>query len=753
MELLYYFLKVSTCTMLFFGFYLVVLRKLTFFKINRFYLLFTLMISFIIPTLHFTVERELSQAPIISTAQFPSDTEISEVGYQTPIIVGNVQALEEKFDYYSLLPYLYLSIVIGLLLVATWRLLQLVKHTRNSVEEVNGLKIVPKAKGFTNCSFFNYVFIDEKSLTETELNILLKHEEVHAKQLHSIDKIILMIIKAVLWFNPIVYLYDKALEEAHEYEADDATSQNFGTSEYAGLLLRLAISKSEMPLVHNFVKSPIKERIKMLFNSKSKNMKKLMYLLALPIGLGLLWGFTVDVVDVLPQIAAHKQDNPKAKKKELALPDVEQTNPYFKSAAYQEQIKKAKSLNGKTLVGTIGADLIPVKDNIFSFNGKYFKVGKETFILTAYAKENTGFKSLKENDEVTVLVDNVGFSHKSDYMQLSAKSISKAGEIVFLKPAPEKYPFLYEANKVRFNDPVITAISNVPNGKALKLKQNGFDFTVNINKSQTDDADYIKSLKVGDIVRLRFVHEVKKGTTSYLINDWISISKNIRTYGLQNESLFYKFYNKDGSQKVAKTRQVTTQKTDIKSSNTISKPKLLSGSTMNVDTKNDITYIKNGVFILSEGKLEGDIMIWDLKNQIIKSKKAKFILNNGDVVIGDSIHYNSKTGKFLVFDVLKEADLLKENKAQFKTLNIQLGDVKHFAQDSTRIDKINQIVYLYGNAKLKYKNIEISSDEMEYHIKDNTVYAKDPMLREGNRFVRRNGFVTCNLLSPHFFNN
>jgi lipopolysaccharide export system protein LptA len=753
MEWLNYLLKVSACTVVFFAFYLLVLRRLTFFKINRFYLLIALLISFIIPSLQFTIEREVKQISIVNVPVALPDVDLGGSGYQVPIVVGTSPMQEEAFDYYTLLPYLYLGIMACLLIFATWRLFQLIKHTRKSTANINGLNLVSKEKGFTNCSFFNYVFIDEGNLTETELIILLKHEEVHAKQFHSIDKILLMIVKAVLWFNPIVYLYDKALEEAHEYEADEATSQNFGTPEYAGLLLRLAISKSEMPLVHNFVKSPIKERIKMLFNSKSNGMKKLMYLLALPIGLGLLLGFTVDVVDVLPQTTAPKQDKPRAKKKELALPNKEQTNPYFKSAVYQEQMKNAESLNGKTLVGTIGANLTPVKNDVFSFNGKYFKVGKETFILTAYAKNKTGFNTLKEGDEVSVLIDNVGFSRKSEYMQIGAKSISKAGVIVFVKPAPEKYPFLYEANKVRFNDPVITAISNVSNGIVLKLKQNGFDFIVNINKSQTDDADYIKSLKLGDVVRLRFVHEVKKGTASYLINDWISISKNIRTYGLQNESLFYKFYNTDGSQKVANNNQANKQKIGIKSSNTISKPKLLSASTMNVDAKNDITYIKNGVFMLSEGKLEGGIMIWDLKNQIIKSKKAKFILNNGDVVIGDSIHYNSKTGKFLVFDVLKEVDVLKESKAKLKTLNIQPGDVKHFAQDSTRIDKINQVVYLYGKAKLKYKNIEISSDEMEYHIKDNTVYAKDPMLREGNRFVRRNGFVTCNLLSPHFFNN
>jgi N-acetylmuramoyl-L-alanine amidase len=303
MEWFNYLLKVSACAALFFAFYVLVLRKLTFFKINRFYLLGSLVLSFIIPALQFTIEREVAQSNVIEQPTVLQDVDLGGTSFSTPIVVGtgtgDVEV--EPFNWYGLLPYVYAAIVVGLLAVAAWRLFQLYKHTRTKAHEVNGLKLVAKSVGFTNCSFFNYVFIDQNSLTETELQVLLRHEEVHAKQLHSIDKILLMLAKAVLWFNPIIYLYDKALEQTHEYEADEATSLNVGTEHYAHLLLKLAVSKNTMPLIHNFVKSPIKERIKMLFNTKSKNMKKLMYLLALPIGLGLLWGFTVDVVDVLPK--------------------------------------------------------------------------------------------------------------------------------------------------------------------------------------------------------------------------------------------------------------------------------------------------------------------------------------------------------------------------------------------------------------------------------------------------------------------
>ncbi|MFA6275184.1 MAG: M56 family metallopeptidase [Pedobacter sp.] len=288
MEWLIYLFKVSVCSGLFFAFYLLFLRKLTFFKANRFYLLSALLLSFIIPTLNFKVERAAPE--IVNRVIFQQETPIAG-GTQvaTPIVT-------QRLDWQFLLISTYKILVIGLLLITAWRLFQLLSFTRRPTREINGLKLVSKTNGFTNCSFFNYVFIDQNSLTDKELELLLKHEEVHAKQYHSFDKLLLMITKAILWFNPIIYLYDKALEQTHEYEADEVTSQDFGTAPYATLLLKLAVARGNMPLIHNFVKSPLKERIKMLYNSKSKDMKKFRYVLAMPIGLVLVWGFAVNVV-------------------------------------------------------------------------------------------------------------------------------------------------------------------------------------------------------------------------------------------------------------------------------------------------------------------------------------------------------------------------------------------------------------------------------------------------------------------------
>src|SRR5690349_7020052 len=62
MEWLIYLLKVSACLGLFYIFYHFCLQRLTFFSVNRIYLLNTLAISFVIPALQLQVERSAGEA-------------------------------------------------------------------------------------------------------------------------------------------------------------------------------------------------------------------------------------------------------------------------------------------------------------------------------------------------------------------------------------------------------------------------------------------------------------------------------------------------------------------------------------------------------------------------------------------------------------------------------------------------------------------------------------------------------------------
>ncbi|WP_316832627.1 M56 family metallopeptidase [Pedobacter aquatilis] len=719
MELLTYLLKVSACTALFFAFYLLVLRRLTFFTINRFYLLSTLLLSFVIPALQFRIERELR----LPEVEVPvTTTYVQQYTIEQPQAVQVMEMPVEQMgiDWLALIPFVYLAIVAILLAVFTWQLLQLLRHASKYASHKNGLKLVHKVEGFTNCSFFNYVFVSESTLSEEDMVVLLKHEAVHAAKYHSIDKIVLMISKAFLWFNPVIYFFDKALEQTHEYEADELTSQQFGTNAYAKLILRLAISKSEVPLIHNFVKSPVKQRIKMLFNSKSANMKKLVYLLALPVALSLFWVFSVAFVyaQTKPATGIVQQDTSKvkpSKNKELALPNVKQTDPYFTSEDYYEKQALSRSVSGKTIIGIVKGDYKSKLNHSFD-DGKLFESAGKTFIIPAMYLGEENMKRLKANDELKI-VSHVSFFNKGgDYVYIQPKQIFSGDKLIYQMPKTQVQPFAYEANKVRFNDGIITEVAANGDKKIINVEANDFNFKVTVNKSQTD-LSYLNDYKKGDNVRLRFIHEVKTGAKSYAIKDWVSISKNIMTFGVQNKVLFSRFYQEDGRQKFAEIK-----KTVINLSQDTLRPKFLSSAKITGNVKEKISYLENAVVLIAQDLLRAKYVEYNDKSNILVAKDASLEINAKSKIFASQIvfDFNKRTYTANTSDGEKiEANFGVYNQSQKKLSNEY---IQYSASDSVRFSKDKSIISLYGKANIIFNDMKIEADEIIYndHTKSGT---------------------------------
>ena len=528
MELLNYLLKVSACTTMFFEIYLLVLRRLTFFKINRYYLLVTLLFSFVIPSLHFTIQKELpavKQEIVYPTENITeSNIDLANIPIITPTPTETV-----SFNWAQLITPFYSIISFLLLIISLWRIMSLLKHIKKDAVKIGRMKLVPKNGGFTNCSFFNYVFFDESKLTDTELQILLEHESVHINQYHSVDKILMLLAKTVLWLNPIVYLYDKALEEVHEFEADSITSNQFGTSNYADLLLRLAVSKSDLPLVHNFVKSPVKERIKMLFNPKSKNMRKLSYLLALPVVAVLLWSFTVDVVGVYPQKSINL-----SLKKEIIQKDTFPKSIAGKLLGYIKESKPFKTARIQT------KDSV-VKVHLTAANQKLLNIGDE-YIFEVVEKLNRNHTMTPPPPRGTK-----PFYEILD-IYLPSKIYNKENKLLY-EFKITKYAFLYEANRARYANSKIVAIGKSNTGiiNYIKLNDGEFSIKLNVASLQKKAIDF----KVGDEVEVKFIGESKLSEKSYETNKLIALYSVDKSRTLISERLYNKFYLPNGKQKVS----------------------------------------------------------------------------------------------------------------------------------------------------------------------------------------------------------
>lgn len=138
-------------------------------------------------------------------------------------------------------------------------------------------------------SFLSWVFINPK-ITSSGIEEILKHEIIHLRQKHSIDILFCELIQCVFWFNPLLILYKKYIKQNHEFIADEETTESIGKENYIDLLLSQSGIVPQPSLSNQFFTSQIKNRITMLLSKKTKLNRLSIYILVVPIliGIGLL---------------------------------------------------------------------------------------------------------------------------------------------------------------------------------------------------------------------------------------------------------------------------------------------------------------------------------------------------------------------------------------------------------------------------------------------------------------------------------
>ncbi len=155
-------------------------------------------------------------------------------------------------------------------------------------------------------SFFKYLIVNTQQLSELEQNQILLHEETHIEQQHSYDIVLLEVVKVLFWFNPIVYLYQRKMQEVHEFLADSVVLKRYPNEwkAYAQLIVQQAIHCNVIPISNHFSKHQIKKRILMMKNTQThrQNRSLCMYLLSIPLlGLSFLLFSCTDATPVEAQ--------------------------------------------------------------------------------------------------------------------------------------------------------------------------------------------------------------------------------------------------------------------------------------------------------------------------------------------------------------------------------------------------------------------------------------------------------------------
>lgn len=261
----HYLLLVNFYLILFFGFYALLLRKETFFQLNRIYLVAAATLSFAIPLIQADWVKDL-----FITQQ------VQQTIYNTPIntyaynFTYNFTPANDMLTVGEVLSVIYIAVALILVLKLMWELVILKRE-------------IEKPDPSVAYSFFKKVSLGNN---KDNHDVIAEHEHVHARQWHTIDVLIIESIVIINWFNPVVYLYRFAIKYIHEFIADNQVLRSGATdkADYAMLLLTQTFDVPSNNLVSNFYNhSLLKQRIIMLQKNKSKRIALAKYGLSAPL--------------------------------------------------------------------------------------------------------------------------------------------------------------------------------------------------------------------------------------------------------------------------------------------------------------------------------------------------------------------------------------------------------------------------------------------------------------------------------------
>lgn len=300
-SLFLFLLKAGLCLLAFSLVYRLLLAKSTHFAWMRSYLIVSVVGSMALPLIHIPGDWYISfLAGGSTTAQAPSLFAFdASLWLDNGILTGSAQK-EESFSLLGLLAYLFIGIYAIGFLYRIIRLSQQLLSIRQLIQQNEKIQegnyyVVFLTENLPAFSFLRYIFLGQKcsALPAHELQQVMRHEQVHVRQKHTLDLWFMEIAGAVFWFNPLLFYLKNSLREVHEYLADVSVAREVTHQKsYANLLLKLATETSAVPLATAFSGKQVSRRIQMLTQARSLPGQKYIFALVLPLGASLLLLFS-----------------------------------------------------------------------------------------------------------------------------------------------------------------------------------------------------------------------------------------------------------------------------------------------------------------------------------------------------------------------------------------------------------------------------------------------------------------------------
>lgn len=267
-----FFIKSAIALSVFLIFYHLILEREKMHQFNRFFLLFSIVTSFIIPFFSFEIIKEI---PV----NFSNKISIDQAGI--------MRQATEKTDYTLIFLWSLYGLITLLLAIRfgrnIWKIIS--KSRINPIINFEKSKLVLVDEKILPHTFLNYIFINADDYKNRNIEEeLYTHELVHVNQKHTFDILFVEFLKVIFWFNPLFLFYKKAIQLNHEFLADQEIVKTYNNVPfYQDLLLRKGSGHQTIYLASNLNYLVTKKRLIMMTKRTSKNIAFLKKMAIVPV--------------------------------------------------------------------------------------------------------------------------------------------------------------------------------------------------------------------------------------------------------------------------------------------------------------------------------------------------------------------------------------------------------------------------------------------------------------------------------------
>ena len=290
-----FIIKSTVSLIVLLGIYYLFLEKEKMHRFNRFYLLFSLVLSFAIPFITIEVAVESLPKPLVSQLA-PAPVLVQP---QNQAIAAKVVTVQEaETNYMPVVLWSLYALATAFLVIRFGKNIYslILKAKRSRTIAFSCSTLVLSKEEQLPLTFLKYIFINEDDFNSHNIREeLYTHELTHVKQKHTYDVLFIEIIKTLFWFNPILIFYKKAIQLNHEFLADENVVESHkNVPFYQKLLIEKATWNSNFYLASNLNFSVTKKRLIMMTKSTSKSRALLKKIALVPVLAGLVFASCIE---------------------------------------------------------------------------------------------------------------------------------------------------------------------------------------------------------------------------------------------------------------------------------------------------------------------------------------------------------------------------------------------------------------------------------------------------------------------------